>query len=117
LYGTAIDGGANGWGSVFGFPAGGIATPLYSFTGGSDGGDPLAGVVSVGGALYGTTSAGGGTVFKITLKGKERVLHAFTGTPDGNLPEAGLLDVDGTLYGTTTNGGATNNGTVFSITP
>src|SRR5450755_556284 len=42
---------------------------LYSFTGGSDGYEPLAGVAAgKGGALYGTTCCGGtvfGTVFKL----------------------------------------------------
>jgi hypothetical protein len=42
---------------------------LYSFTGGSDGYEPLAGVaIGKGEALYGTTCCGGtvfGTVFKL----------------------------------------------------
>jgi uncharacterized repeat protein (TIGR03803 family) len=32
-------------------------------------------------------------------------------------PEAGLSDVNGTLYGTTSGGGASNDGTVFRISP
>ena len=50
---------------------------LYSFTGGSDGFEPLAGLIAdEEGALYGTTQSGGGTgnggigfgtVFKLTL--------------------------------------------------
>jgi uncharacterized repeat protein (TIGR03803 family) len=43
---------------------------LWSFTGGSDGGDTTAGVLLSGGVLYGTTSLGGqnndGTVFSVT---------------------------------------------------
>jgi uncharacterized repeat protein (TIGR03803 family) len=43
---------------------------LYSFTGGTDGGEPLAGVIQdSAGNLYGTTSGGGidnhGVVFKL----------------------------------------------------
>jgi uncharacterized repeat protein (TIGR03803 family) len=45
-------------------------TIVYSFTGGSDGGLPSAGLINVGGTLYGTTEGGGahndGTVFAVT---------------------------------------------------
>jgi uncharacterized repeat protein (TIGR03803 family) len=49
------------------------ATVLYTFSGGSDGGAPLAGLIQDGaGNLYGTTSAGGaygyGVVFKLSPK-------------------------------------------------
>jgi uncharacterized repeat protein (TIGR03803 family) len=106
---------------------------VYSFGGGSDGSNPDAGLVDVGGTLYGTTFAGGsysctfyhtsgcGTVFSVTLSGTEKVLHTFGAYGDGSNPEAGLIDVRGTLYGTTQFGGyACYNpscGTVFSITP
>jgi|HubBroStandDraft_6_1064221.scaffolds.fasta_scaffold29206_3 uncharacterized repeat protein (TIGR03803 family) len=103
---------------------------VYNFTGGSDGAQPLAGLINVNGTLYGTTSQGGGsgcyrnlgcgTVFSITPSGQEKVLHAFTGGADGANPRAALIDVNGTLYGTTFHGGDTKCkgcGTVFSITP
>jgi hypothetical protein len=42
---------------------------LHSFTGGSDGDDPVAGLIMKGGHLYGTTSGGGasnyGTIFEV----------------------------------------------------
>ncbi len=48
----------------------GAETVLHVFSGGSDGVNPLAGLIDVGGTLFGTTSAGGagnlGTVFAIT---------------------------------------------------
>ena len=59
---------------------------LYSFSGGSDGANPYAGLIKVKKALYGTTFAGGsyyfnyngllgcGTVFSVTLDGVEQVL-------------------------------------------
>ena len=105
---------------------------VYSFGGGSDGATPEAGVIYVGGTLYGTTEAGGayscgssgcGTVFSVTPGGTEKVLHSFGGESDGENPQAGLVDVGGVLYGTTTLGGAYTctfdcgiGGTVFSIT-
>jgi uncharacterized repeat protein (TIGR03803 family) len=99
---------------------------LYSFTDDPDGAGPEAGLVDVGGNLYGTTNYGGtgssitgdGTVFEITPAGVETVLHSFAGQPnDGAYPSAGLVDVDGTLYGTTYEGGTNNDGTVFEINP
>jgi len=94
---------------------------IHNFTGGSDGGNPLAGfAIDAAGYLYGTTNAGGasgmGTVFKVTGKGKEIVLHSFTGGADGANPESSLvMDVARNLYGTTIAGGASGAGTVFKI--
>jgi len=77
LYGTTVDGGAYGKGTVFELqpPAdpGGTwtETVLYSFTGqNGDGANPSASpVVGAHGVLYGTTDAGGssqvGTVFEL----------------------------------------------------
>ncbi|HEX4013498.1 MAG TPA: choice-of-anchor tandem repeat GloVer-containing protein, partial [Candidatus Cybelea sp.] len=73
----------------------------------------------VGGALYGTTAAGGqygkGTIFKMTLTGKEKVLHSFGHGSDGATPLAGLVDVQGRLYGTTSAGGRNDDGTIFAL--
>jgi uncharacterized repeat protein (TIGR03803 family) len=95
---------------------------LYSFTGGSDGGNPLDGLtVDSTGNLYATTNAGGaftyGVVFKVTRSGVESVLHNFAGGTDGANPEGGLIrDKAGNIYGTTTAGGTSGTGTVFAIT-
>jgi uncharacterized repeat protein (TIGR03803 family) len=71
LYGTASDGGASGAGTVYKLDQSGNEAVLYSFTGGTDGGSPSAGVVrDAAGNLYGATPLGGknnvGVVF--TLK-------------------------------------------------
>ncbi len=120
LYGTTYLGGTTGFGTVFKVDKAGTTTVLYSFTGGADGGFPLAGLVrDEAGNLYGTTRSGGdfgnGTVFR--LKGhKETVLHSFTVEPDGALPAGGLVrDEAGNLYGTTINGGAFASGIVFKV--
>jgi uncharacterized repeat protein (TIGR03803 family) len=95
---------------------------IHAFTGGSDGGNPLAGfTIDPAGNLYGTTNAGGntgtGTVFKITTKGTKVVLYSFAGGVDGTYPEASvLMDASGSLYGTTFTGGASGLGTVFKVT-
>jgi uncharacterized repeat protein (TIGR03803 family) len=67
---------------------------IHSFTGGSDGGNPLDGFIAdSAGNLYGTTNAGGasgyGVVFKITKSGVQSVLYSFVGGTDGEFPRAG----------------------------
>jgi uncharacterized repeat protein (TIGR03803 family) len=122
LYGTTVTGGAHNSGTVFKVTATGTETVLYSFTGGSDGSQPFAGLIAdASGNLYGTTNGGGasgnGTVFKVTPSGTETVLYSFTGGSDGSNPRAGLIaDASGNLYGTTSFGGTTDNGTVFGLT-
>ena len=87
-------------------------TILHSFTGGTDGGDPYAGLTfdSVG-KLCGTTNFGGsplcssgcGVVFKLWqgVNGKwaETVLQSFSGN-DGDVPYGNVIfDTAGNLYG------------------
>ena len=75
LYGTTDFGGlSTDWGTVFSLappasPGGAwTETVLYSFTGGSDGGFPLTGlVIGARGVLYGTTNSAYGTVFALKL--------------------------------------------------
>jgi uncharacterized repeat protein (TIGR03803 family) len=131
LYGTTLNGGAFGRGTVFMVDKEGTETVLYSFTGKEDGGGPYAGLVrDASGNLYGTTVYGGlpgstctfrgvpgcGTVFMLDKAGKETVLYSFAGGPDGANPQATLvMDTEGRLYGTTTFGGAFGSGTVFMV--
>ncbi len=68
LFGTVLDGPYQ-YGSIFRFdPAAGDFHTLYDFKGGSDGGNPDAALLDIGGHLYGTTKAtttgNGGTVFR-----------------------------------------------------
>ena len=94
-----------------------VFTPLYSFTGGNDGGNPEAGLILSGNTLYGTTwdggSSGNGTVFAVNTDGTGFTnLYSFTGYGDGNgysdgaNPEAGLILSGNTLYGTASSGGS-----------
>jgi uncharacterized repeat protein (TIGR03803 family) len=123
LYGTTDAQGVSGNGTVFGFtPASGAESVIYSFKGGTDGADPEAALIDVGGTLYGTTYEGGasgsGTVFSVNpASGAERVIYSFGAGRDGAFPEAALIDVGGTLYGTTNKGGSSGGGTVFSVNP
>ena len=109
-----------GCGTIFKLDTFTHETVLHIFTGGSDGGIPLGGLMQDGaGNLYGTASVGGsgaGTVFKVDSNGVFSVLYTFTGEADGGSPEAGLIiDAAGNLYGTTAKGGAHGVGTVFKL--
>jgi uncharacterized repeat protein (TIGR03803 family) len=102
---------------------------LYSFTGGTDGGNSMGNLMlDKLGNLYGTTDRGGylpcngnnsgcGTVFKLDITGKETTLHSFTWTGgDGAYPEAGIVqDMEGNLYGTTVEGGRYGCGIIFRV--
>jgi len=134
FYGTAYMGGSGGKGTVFAITPAGALTTLYSFSPlssgiNADGADPVGGVVQGSdGNFYGTTywggAAGTGTVFKITSSGVLTTLHSFGKVDasyqnaDGSDPEARLIQGnDGNFYGTASNGGASDNGTLFKITP
>ena len=137
LYGTAGGGGTYDNGTVFKLKqvnSDWVFSTLYEFTGGSDGGHPIGGVViGPGGALYGTTQVGGadddGVVYALTPPATfcrsltcywdETLLHTFTGVPDGINPwvENLVFDSAGNIYGTTGNGGEYDQGTVFELTP
>lgn len=114
FYGTTLEGGPCGCGTVFKLDANGVATTLYSFTAGTDGASPFAPVVmDKTGTLYGTTSSYGaylfGTVFKLTKTGEEATLHSFAGVSDGGILYAGLVrDAEDNLYGTADIGGSSS---------
>jgi uncharacterized repeat protein (TIGR03803 family) len=103
----------------------GIFTPvigervLHSFQGGADAAFPQAGLISVGGQLYGTTDGGGtngdGTVFTVSASGSESVLHSFGSGTDGNSAKAPLVALGNEFYGTTWLGGVNSAGAVFEI--
>lgn len=134
LYGTTYDGGTlekgqceHGCGSVFKLDKTGKLIVLHHFTGGTDGGQPQAGLVRDSmGNLYGTTTMGGdlscgygrgcGLVFKVDQNGKQTVLHAFSEPPDGARPSGELIrDKAGNFYGVTESGGSFSYGTVFKF--
>ena len=156
LYGTTLAGGDNSSCGYFGVPGCGVIfkltptahgpwqeTVLHTFTGGSDGEGPFAGVIlDSRGNVYGSTYYGGdtsncfvpsgcGVVFKLapTASGpwNESVLYTF-GVSTGSFPTGGLtFDPWGNLYGATSFGGDTSVnclgtgfpgcGVVFKLSP
>jgi uncharacterized repeat protein (TIGR03803 family) len=137
FYGTTIQGGATGAGTVFKLDISGVmptVTALHSFAG-SDGAQPYGGLIQGSdGNFYGMTTTGGpghdansgfGTVFMITSSGALTTIHSFAGS-DGAVPMGELTHgSDGNFYGTTSQGGASFNpatftsgyGSIFKITP
>jgi uncharacterized repeat protein (TIGR03803 family) len=110
---------------------------LYDFQAGSDGAQPLAGMIAdKSGNLYGAAMNYGGagecnvhcgSIFELTPptgnggRWKFVVLYSFTGGKDGGLPGGNVIfGPDGSLYGTTVVGGAHppfGKGVVFQLKP
>jgi uncharacterized repeat protein (TIGR03803 family) len=128
LYGVTAAGGASGAGTVFKVDSSGSETLLYSFSGGSDGGDPDSVLLlDSQGNLYGTTANGGssdvcdggcGTVFELSPQSggnwAETVVYSFCSLEncaDGQQPVGGPLVKDsvGNIYGNTIFGGSYRN--------
>src|ERR1035441_5023684 len=132
LYGTALEGGTAGSGTVFKVKTDGrdFTTlhhfeKFYGFTNGG-GTRPMAGMILSDNTLYGTTQRGGlneGTVYKVNTDGSGfAVLHTFTRmsgpdftNSDGAFPQTELALAGRTLYGAGWSGGAGGVGTVFAV--
>jgi uncharacterized repeat protein (TIGR03803 family) len=146
LYGTTVERGMFGFGSVFQFTptgSGWTETLPYSFQGQSDGQNPRAGIlVDPAGNLFGATAYGGpfagggillgGTAFELSPSGGGWTLNLLFDFPAGpsNCPNPGAsqasglgpwssltMDAAGNLYGTTLCDGASSFGNVFKLTP
>jgi uncharacterized repeat protein (TIGR03803 family) len=133
LYGTTAYGGTWGqYGCSFGWSCGTVfklvqsssgwtESVVYSLQGGTDGGNPLGGVIfGADGYLYGTTSwggsSGGGTVFSINHPGLAP--YPLSGSTNDYLPGSWAsltMDSVGNLYGTTYMDGTHHSGSVFQV--
>lgn len=96
------------------------ARVVYAFKPGGDGVIPFAGLVNMGGTLFGTTCYGGahgqGAIFALNpATGAEQLKYSFKGGSDGACPYSNLVNVAGALYGMTRSGGAANKGTIFRM--
>jgi uncharacterized repeat protein (TIGR03803 family) len=134
FYGTTLQGGDGGLGTVFKITPTGERTTLHSFQGfDSDGSSPMAPLLQgKDGNFYGTAAdegvyvnenSGSGIVFRITPAGTYTILHTFRGgfvgqNMDGAEPRGGVVQgKDGNFYGTTSRGGTFDDGTVYKMTP
>ncbi len=127
LLGTTISGGANDQGTLYEISPAGALTTLYSFCAQAnctDGAAPrLPPIQTANGVIYGTTEGGGqyasGNVYALTPEGRLVSLHSFLSAVAGYSAVPTLTQgSDGNFYGVTQSGGAaTNDGSVFKITP
>ncbi len=137
LYGETFSGGDAGCfadcGVVFELTPGSggwTESVLHSFTGGSDGGNPIDTLIlDKAGNLYGTADVGGiscghtygcGVAFELSPGSDgwtETVLYSFQGGTGGYYPVAGFaLDRNGNLYSTMPNGGGREEaGVVYEL--
>ena len=121
IYGTTFIGGTSNLGTIFKLDATGVETVLYSFSGGTDGGNPNPGLIrDAAGNLYGTNQQDSGfisgTAFRIDATGTKTVLHTFGSGTDGQYPRAGLVrDSNGNLYGTAAGGGTLGKGIIYKL--
>jgi uncharacterized repeat protein (TIGR03803 family) len=122
LYGTTEGGGYSG--VAFKVAPSGTSwqeNVVHSFGHGTDGNEPIGGVVfDKNGNLYGTTLLGGvsgnGTVYEVTNSGVERVIYSFTGGSDAVSPASAVtLDAEGNVFGTTSFGGANGVGAIYEL--
>ena len=125
LYGTTVDGGAYGYGTVYeSTPSGSDWTEkvIHSFSGGSDGAYPQAGlIVDQSGDLYGAAISRGnnnyGTAFELEPGGGSwnfNLLYSL-GLQSGQPTSTLTLDNAGNLYGTANSGGKYGAGAVFKL--
>ena len=113
LYGTASEGGANGWGTIFRITASGVLTVMHGFDFlGNAGRDPhIAPIQASNGSLYGGTDTSK-FPYHMTLGGN----FVLCPNPISDVSFSPLIQAaDGYLYGTTSGGGALGSGSVFRL--
>ena len=131
IYGTACNGGAADYGTLFKLSQQGEFTSLHSFARIADDGyvvtsggvHPRAITLGPDGNIYGITEYGGlygtGTIFRESFDGTFSLIYNFGdgfSDPDGVYPLGSIVfGPDGGLYGTTTGGGANQEGTLYKI--
>jgi uncharacterized repeat protein (TIGR03803 family) len=124
LFGTTMDGGAEGYGVVFELIRSGNARQMriiHTFDSCASS-QPFGNlIVDASGNLYGTTAQCGGSVFEMTPVSSSwrfHTLYTFSGETAPIFPYDGVVrDSSGNLYGTSYFGGTQNEGTVFEVSP
>jgi uncharacterized repeat protein (TIGR03803 family) len=128
FYGTAGFGGAHSSGVIYRIVVNAVSgigteTPVYPFTGGTDGCQPQSSLIfDNAGNLYGTAPCGGagGDVYKYNPTSDVLTpIHAFcalANCSDGSGSRTGLVQgSDGNFYGTAGGGNATANGVIYKL--
>jgi uncharacterized repeat protein (TIGR03803 family) len=131
-YGGLADCGEGTCGTVYKVDSAGNYSVLYSFEGGTNGTNPVAGLVrDAAGNLYGTTQGNGfidgdSVIFKVDANGQETTLLVADISGASSLDSPLALDAQGNLYGMSPFGGEPNCGwnsfglgcgTLFKLSP
>ena len=128
LYGTTVEGGSQGNGTVYELTRSGSAWVISKQHDlANEGNSPYAGVVlDQLGNVYGATFFGGpgngGTIFQLVTSGdrwNSNILAVFSplGGQGVGVPSSLTMDAAGNLYGTTETDGAHGFGSVFKLVP
>jgi len=123
FYGTAFEGGDNGFGSIFEFDPSGAGITLKASFDGANGANPIAALTPAGnGLFYGTAVGGGdndfGTIFEFDPSGGGITLKASFDGANGATPIAALSPAgNGLFYGTAADGGDNGFGSIFEFDP
>jgi uncharacterized repeat protein (TIGR03803 family) len=122
FYGTAYQGGASGYGTVFRMTPAGVVSAVHAFSGATEGGAfPLAGVSQdAAGNLFGTTERGGtnnqGSAWRINTSNQFQLLHSFRGTvADGINPYTALFPLGSVLYGMSYSDSSVGGGAIYKF--
>lgn len=121
FYGTTIQGGKRGLGTVFRMTPAGQVKLLHSFTTAGYG-YPRGLTLASNGNFYGVANdcetgckdTGDGSIFEISPTGKFLIIHKFEG-PDGTHPDSALSNTNGDLYGVTLKGGTHNESVLYRL--
>jgi len=119
-YGTTSGGGSKNVGTIFKVTKSGALTTLFSFTGGTEGGNPFFPPVEAqNGNYYGAAPAvyagDYGALYKISSSGTVTTFVDFNYT-NGNSPNNPTQGTDGSFYGSTRGGGSAGLGVVYKAT-
>lgn len=129
FYGVNQTGGTNTFGTVYKITPGGAITPLYAFTGGTDGTGPQGLTMASDGNLYVATQVAGnttacnnsdvsgcGSVVKVTPSGTYTLIYDFLDDHGDATPYAGPMQgSDGDIYGTTSGFVTGDSGAVYKL--
>ena len=123
FYGVTRQGGSSHLGVLFRMKPDGTVTVLHTFTGATDGGNPVGALLQgTDGNLYGTNTIGGqangdgfGVLFRSTLAGALVPLYAFNVQSGADSYGPLLQHTNGKIYGETTDGGAFGKGGFFRL--
>src|SRR5207302_10176225 len=112
-------GGKSEKGTVFSVNTNGSGFKTLRSFSGYDGANPEAGLILVGGTLYGTGYAGGtasyGTVFSLGTNGSDFAILHNNAAPEGAFLSAGVVASGTSLYGAGSGGGAHGSGALYRL--